>query len=170
MSAEEASAKSCEPNKPVVSTLTPVGEVSMASSVAVTAEVSPSQSFASTAVPRPIEEVRLGEALTRFYIQQQNEEKLANVNRIAKLYAGEGVVELWASLGRKYDLEPYVAMQWLASTLGEQTAIQWPKDEVPEAASIVLGRTEVVASSDSSEDTISSDRAGSSCRGDCGGT
>jgi len=84
--------------------------------------------------PKNDEEARLRDALTLFYRERKSGDKLGNVARIARRYAGEGLVDLWAMVATKYTLPPATAVQWLARTLGPGAAVQWPRGHAPEAA------------------------------------
>lgn len=84
--------------------------------------------------PKDAEEAHLREVLQRFYTDKRHSGKLSNVPKIARRYAGEGVVDLWAQLAVKYQLTPAVAVQWLATSLGPSAPVMWPKGDTPESA------------------------------------
>lgn len=84
------------------------------------------------------EEEQLRAVLMRFYTERNCADKLENLGRIAQRYRGDNVVDLWATMAGKYSLPPHCAVSWLACSLGERMAVQWPQDEVPEAAQGVL--------------------------------
>jgi len=87
---------------------------------------------------RGVAEERLCAALTRFYTGCRSTEKLSNLDRIVKRYAGDAVVDLWAALGTKYHMEPREVLRWLAETLDPRTAGQWRRGEVPDRAQEAL--------------------------------
>ncbi|CAK0839180.1 unnamed protein product, partial [Prorocentrum cordatum] len=84
---------------------------------------------------------RVRSALVRFY-KSRSTDKLGNVDRIARRYRGDNVVDLWAALGIKYSLPPPTAVMWLSRTLGVQSVVQWPKGAVPQSARQALQRLE----------------------------
>eukprot|EP00927_Polykrikos_kofoidii_P032547 TRINITY_DN27697_c0_g1_i2.p1 TRINITY_DN27697_c0_g1~~TRINITY_DN27697_c0_g1_i2.p1 ORF type:complete len:781 (+),score=127.17 TRINITY_DN27697_c0_g1_i2:41-2344(+) len=107
------------------------------------------------------QELRLRVLLAAFYSEQpQCLGKLGGVDRIARTYAGEGTVDLWASLCSKYALQPHMALRYLAGSLDPRSAIQWPRDQVPPSSQRVLDQVAVfdveVSSQDASTAVVAS--------------
>mmetsp|Transcript_28733 Transcript_28733/g.66696 ORF Transcript_28733/g.66696 Transcript_28733/m.66696 type:complete len:724 (-) Transcript_28733:111-2282(-) len=72
---------------------------------------------------KPDLDVALVKALEAFYSKYQPS-KVENVSEIASRYAGDRIVELWAALGSRYDVEPREAVSWLTGTMHKSSAIQ----------------------------------------------
>lgn len=84
--------------------------------------------------PLTREEAKLVEVLSRFYSERKSKDKLGNVAKISRKYAGDSVVELWAQLAAKYSVAPPTAVQWLVASLNPGVVVQWPRGCVPPSA------------------------------------
>eukprot|EP00929_Paragymnodinium_shiwhaense_P040561 TRINITY_DN21166_c0_g2_i1.p1 TRINITY_DN21166_c0_g2~~TRINITY_DN21166_c0_g2_i1.p1 ORF type:complete len:1174 (-),score=338.26 TRINITY_DN21166_c0_g2_i1:131-3652(-) len=97
----------------------------------------PTESEAEPEQPLDAVQKQLAASLQKFY-QRRSGEKVGNVGRICRKFAGDGIVDLWAQLGRKYSVPPSAAVHYLAETLDPRTAVQWPQAAVPVAAQEAL--------------------------------